>query len=563
MLLPKHTSFTTAEYPRFFSNTGFCTPYLTHPTILLSRSCPAPQLLLAMWLSWVRALHTADGTLRLSRPLLRAIEEWAGKESEAEVGRRWDKGQWIPTLPGMQQQQSPAVGGDGEAGDDSETDTASAGVEVKPDFTREVVRAEDETSPTGGEARQGENEGQQRTGSGTAAVATVSGRAPASDLEAEAMMLKAEREEREKVLELVGKLVADFGRFPPAEEEWEEVKDDPEKDDHEPSQGNERGTAIDQGCEGACNSVNDGDIRGGAENKSGKRDQPPVIGGPSGVGDGGETPRPEKARDDGGDCTTSGSDALETSLLASTRKALALKVEGNESYGKGGLEEARGKYTAALGILDAAAGASPPRMPLKSKTSVKKLEQVSRTEADALRGVLHRNRAAVALRLFESKATAAAAARDGKVPAAGQKGSTEGGIDAPNTGSGDRPQASSVTEPAPGGWNRGTSPGKGAGREAKEVGSTRLALESSLALLEECKSDCLKAIEVDAGDTKARLRLERCRDLRRRCYRGGLVAAAAGREGSSTGYSRQDERCGIYHRCRYVCSIYSFSDFSV
>ncbi|CAN0481854.1 unnamed protein product, partial [Ectocarpus sp. 8 AP-2014] len=45
--------------------------------------CGAPQLL-AMWLSWVRALHTVDGTLRLSRPLLRAIEEWAGKGGERE-----------------------------------------------------------------------------------------------------------------------------------------------------------------------------------------------------------------------------------------------------------------------------------------------------------------------------------------------------------------------------------------------------------------------------------------------------------------------------------------------
>ncbi|CAM9211051.1 unnamed protein product, partial [Hapterophycus canaliculatus] len=40
--------------------------------------------LLAMWLSWVRALHTVDGTLRLSRPLFRAIREWGGKDGDRQ-----------------------------------------------------------------------------------------------------------------------------------------------------------------------------------------------------------------------------------------------------------------------------------------------------------------------------------------------------------------------------------------------------------------------------------------------------------------------------------------------
>lgn len=500
-----------------------------------------------MWLSWVRALHTADGTLRLSRPLFHAIEEWAGKEGEPEGKLGWDKGQWVPTLPGMQQQ-SPRVGGDGSAEHNIESGTASADVEI--------ALEKKGTSHTLGKAREGENGEKQGAISGTAAAAALSGRAPASDLEAEAMMLKAEREEREKVLELVGKLVADFGRFPPAEQEWEGVEDGREKGDRGLSQRNEGGAAVDQGCEDARSSGNGGDGRGGAVSvsgslnnpPSGREDQPPIVGGSGGSGGRGDDDihiSSEKGRNDDGRCTSNGRDTIETSLSASIRNALILKVEGNESYGQGHLEEAREKYTTALGILDAAAGAAPPQTPSQNSTSENKSGEVSRTEAVVLRGVLHRNRAAVALRLFESKvmaaAAAAAAAKDGKATTAHQRGSTGGDIGGTNTGSGDRQKASAVAEPV-----------QGEGRQAKEAKSTRLALDSSLALLEVCENDCLKAIEVDAGDKKARLRLDRCRDSRRRCYRAGLVAAAAGREGCSTGYSRQDERCG--HLCTILPS---------
>ncbi|CAN0574104.1 unnamed protein product, partial [Ectocarpus sp. 12 AP-2014] len=56
--------------------------------------------LLAMWLSWVRALHTVDGTLRLSRPLFRAIEEWGGKGGEREGNIAWsDERLPLTTLP--------------------------------------------------------------------------------------------------------------------------------------------------------------------------------------------------------------------------------------------------------------------------------------------------------------------------------------------------------------------------------------------------------------------------------------------------------------------------------
>lgn len=494
-----------------------------------------------MWLSWVRALHTVDGTLRLSRPLLRAIEEWAGREGGPEGRRGWVKEQWVPTLPGMQQQQqqSQTVGGDAALEKYSKSKTASsADVEKGPGLTPEMAPHDKE-----------HNVGQQGTVSGAATVGAVSGRAPSSDLGAEAMMLEAEREEREKVLELVGKLVADFGRFPPAEQEWEEVQDGGGTDGREPLQGDDGGEKGEyQGCENTRDSGNgEGDHRGAVSERGspnnpprGKEDQAPTTtGGTGSHSNGGEVAHREKARDD---CTSSSRDTSETSLTTSTRKALALKLEGNESFKQGHVEQARKKYTAALGILDSAGGEASTEAPWQCKTSANKPGEVSRTGAAVLRGVLHRNRAAVALRLFESKATAAVAARDEKAATAHQKGSTGGGTGGTNTGSCDRQQAENG--PASGEGNQALlSGGAGEGRQVKEAESTRLVLESSLALLEDCESDCLKAIEVDAGDKKARLRLERCRDLRRRCYRGGLAAAAAGRGGSSTNYSRQDERC--------------------
>eukprot|EP00903_Cladosiphon_okamuranus_P015379 g14205.t1 len=498
--------------------------------------------LLAMWLSWVRALHTVDGTLRLSRPLLCAIEEWAGKESGPEGRPGWDKEQWVPKLPGMkqqllqQQQQSQTACGDASLEKDGEARTASGDAEKQPGLTPEMAPDEEE-----------EKVGHRDKVSGTPAAGAASERAPANDHEAEAMMLEAEHEEREKVLELVGKLVADFGRFPPAAQEWEEVADGGGTDGRESLPGNNGEKGDGQGNENARNSGNGGDDHGGAVSASSSPDNAPSgeecqtpTGGIGRHGDGGEVPHGEKARDDG-DCTSIVRDATKTSLACPTRKALALKLEGNESYKQGHVEKAREKYTMALGMLDSAGGAASTQAPCQGKTSAVKPGEVSGAEAAVLRGVLHRNRAAAALRLFESKATAAVAARDARVATAHQEGSTGGGTSGTNTGSGDRQQTENGS--ATGEGNKALSfGGAGERRRLKEAESTRFALESSFALLEECESDCLKAIEVDAGDKKARLRLERCRDLRRRCYRGGLAAAAAGRGGSSTNYSRQDER---------------------
>ena len=527
---------------------------MSHPLSPVLALLTASHQLLAMWLSWVRALHTADGTLRLSRPLLRAIEEWGGKESGPESGRGWDKGQWVPTLPVMQQQQQqqqqrlPAVAEDGAPGKESEPETGLGEADKEPGFTPEMMASDNS----------GKNEGQRGNAPGAAAVAasaasaTASGRAPASDLEAEAMMLKAEREERKKVLELVGRLVADFGRFPPAEQEWEEVKDGGQGEaTRELAQGGEGGAVVGSGNGG--DGREDADSENGGLNKSpsGEEGKPSNVGGGGRGGDRGDSGPvlcPEEARYDG-DCASAGRGATaDTSPSASARKALALKVEGNESYKQGRLEEATEKYTTALGVLDAAAGAASSEAPSQQrKASANTPGDASEAEAAVLRGVLHRNRAAVALRLFEVKAAAAAAAaaaRDGKATEARQKGST-GGVNGGNYtggGAGGRQQGSAGSEPALGEGDQALPSNKGEGPPATTE-NTRPALESSLALLEECESDCLKAIEVDAGDKKARLRLDRCRDLRRRCYRGGLAAVAAGRDGSSTNYSRQDEKC--------------------
>lgn len=70
--------------------------------------------LLAMWLSWVRALHTKDGVLRLSKVLFRAIDEWAGKYDGGEKFSRWSKDPWVPSL--REQQQTTPHGKRGECG---------------------------------------------------------------------------------------------------------------------------------------------------------------------------------------------------------------------------------------------------------------------------------------------------------------------------------------------------------------------------------------------------------------------------------------------------------------
>lgn len=532
------------------------------------RHLVAPNQLLAMWLSWVRALHTADGTLRLSRPLFRAIEEWAGKEGERTERRRGDMGQWVPMPPDRGQRYAEgAADGDGAAVMESEpgeatpsTVTARAGGGTE---TALGDRRASKAREGAGEARKGE-EGELES-SDTAATAAAGGegkrgaggtskdgRSPDTDsLEAEEMMLKAEREERAKVVELVEKLVADFGRFPLAEQDWEGVREGSEK---QGERGDLRGKEpASEGGVAVGSAPGTGEAGGG--------DGGETVSISENTGGGGEDQSPEGSGDHGNDegnldrsqahasgNTSEGGhgDAPEALLAAATRKALALKVEGNESFGKGDLEEARDKYNDALDVLDAApaASAAPWRSPSRNEATEGESLETATAEAAALRGVLHRNRAAVALRLFESKAAVAAAAaaakkkkKDGKPMSASKNAPAGGGS------SSDLQEDSAAPGPAAGEDNGAPSSGKETIRPQDEKWDGRLALESSLALLEGCESDCLKAIEVDAGDKKARLRLDKCRDLRRRCYRGGLASAAAGRDGCSTVYSRQDERC--------------------
>ena len=532
-----------------------------------------------MWLSWVRALHTADGTLRLSRPLFRAIEEWAGKEGEREAH---ETGQPVPTLPDRKQ----LPRGDGaEDGGGATPRERKPGV-VAPSSDGAATGCAPETAPQephasealNGEALNGAGEGRgeerkpetaDKAAAAAAAAAdggdtregdgaSTEGRPSADGLEAEEMMLEAEREERAKVLELVGRLVADFGRFPPAEQDWEGVEEGSKKGERdgqrEEKSAEEGRAAVGQACDGAPSSGETGAGAGGETGNTGKPTSgekgPSTEGGGGGGGRGNDdgTAGGDEAHTRGPDESSHG-DTPEALLSASTRKALALKVEGNESFGKGRVEEARDKYTDALGILDAAAGSAPSRSPARNETSEDSTSwEAATAEAAALRGVLHRNRAAVALRLFESKAAAAAAtaaaAAKGEKPTAATKPFLPRKSSFSGDSSSDRREEDSAAGgPARGDDNGAPRTGQEALRQADEKAGARLALESSLALLEGCESDCLKAMEVDNGDKKARLRLDKCRDLRRRCYRGGLASAAAGKEGCSTVYSRQDERC--------------------
>lgn len=571
-----------------------------------------------MWLSWVRALHTVDGTLRLSRPLFRAIKEWGGREGDGE-GRGWGNVQWIPVLPDKQQQQQRqrrrgegvVDGKDGPAAVAAGSDTVdvavgvgtaitgrgqvvAAGTKVEPcavsnveekgaNSTLETEKGEEVTQvQCGGVGGKRENREERKVGD-TISVAAANaedaakggctpsgGRTLDGEINAEPMMLKAKQDERAKVLELVEKLVADFGRFPLAEREWEGVEEGSEKvgrdlcsrgDESAPAESPaDGGAAAGPRCDNAC-SADDGDGCGGINGGgTGSKKGEPSACGHSNADD---TLRREKAQNvevskgDGGSNTTNDSRSV------ATRKALTLKAEGNESYRTGDLEAARDAYTRALDIMKASAGATPPQSPMsQSNTSKDSPEETSRVEAAVLWGVLHRNRAAVALRMFESKATAEAAAastRDAGATTAHHTGDATtrngSGRAPPRGNSFGRTTNGSIdlhSQPASGAKNlpaHGSDPhllsGKENGHRAKETDDARLTLELSLALLEGCEGDCLKAIEVDAGDKKARLRLDRCRELRRRCYRTGLASAAVDREGRSTGYSRQDERYKI------------------
>lgn len=498
--------------------------------------CGAPQLL-AMWLSWVRALHTVDGTLRLSRPLFRAIEEWGGKGGEREGNIAWSERLPLPTLPHAKK---PCGGGKAEGegaivvAKGEIVDVAAVGaaaVTEKAKMTPAAVLTEKDSGAAAAAAVEGDGS--------SAGVG-----APAGDLEAEmAAMLQAERKERAEVLELSKKLVADFARFPPAEEEWEGVEEDDRGERSggdlplgggatapAPTEEGRSSTAAGRGC---CDDEARGSGDSGGREETSKAGRETRSSLPSEAAEVAPEPPP-------------------TSV--STRKALALKIEGNEAFGEGDMQAAMEAYTAALGVLNGAATEAralegAPKNKTTVTTTTEELE-ASRAEATALSGVLHRNRAAVALRLFNSKAAAAAASGKERATEDNQKNQAAprgGGVDGGIISSAARcSQRQPSTHPTPPGRRRRVSPGRER-RTQEETDDVRRSLQLSLALLEECESDCLRAIEVDAGDKKARLRLDKCRELRRRCYRGGLASASAGREGCSTAHSRQDERCG----CRF------------
>ncbi|CAM9216799.1 unnamed protein product, partial [Scytosiphon promiscuus] len=469
--------------------------------------------LLAMWLSWVRALHTVDGTLRLSRPLFRAIKEWGGKDDDRKGERGSGRGPCAATVPHKKEKPLPPV----------REDARAAGM---------VPEEGGMTDGSGvGNGEEGDREGERETEqvADTAAVATVDGQGgvvhsgerdegetvpsdEGSEAQRAAVMARAESEERAKVLELSEKLVADFGRFPPAEQEWEGVEEGKQTG---------KGRAPVKGRDDAVPASRA--ISDEEEKTAGQ-----------GVGE---------ISGDGGSsrCETAQTVGDAAPSATPTQRALALKLEGNDSFRKADLYAARDAYTTALGVL-AGEVAGDGR---ESKTKTTEKPEAREAEAAVLRGVLHRNRAAVALRLRytppnhgprEPKTQDARnRARDGEKAAAG---GTDLHPEQPTT------PAAPETEPVAPKGERGTStsnPKEGWLLE-ETSNNERAALESSLALLNGCESDCLQAIEVDASDKKARLRLDRCRALRRRCCRGGLAAAVEGKERYPIGHSRQDER---------------------
>lgn len=511
--------------------------------------------LLAMWLSWVRALHTVDGTLRLSRPLLRAIQDWGGKEG----GRAGGWGQEPSVLPKSSQQPSPEQSKEGGAEDgvgvfiDSTTVKGGGkedaeelvlkqgGVsltsnaeedERKGNMGDDVLMVEDAIS-----AVMGANGNASGCSKNTAVIQqskesreklTV---VPLVEDEAAALehdvMTKEECEERAGVEKLVEKLVADFSRFPPAEEEWGDLRKIAEEEDKETDTSSPKGrddpkSATPSGTAVPCGKMTvapprrrteDGDEHARVDDSGrGDRDGSDYSGG-------GELSASEG--DDRNRCSAQvKNDATDEALSrAPIRKAEALKAAGNEAFYEERFEAADEAFSAALDLLYAHALPLPsPPSPLPlPETPPKAIKPIA--DAQCLRGILHRNRAAVALRLVgcaskyprvESMATTT---RDD-----GNK--TSGAINGCET------DDSVVDVQDLQGLKRGSGTGEGHGRAAPS--DRQGGKRSTLALLERCESDCLSAIELDALDKKAHFRLARCREMRRRCCKGEVAASVQG-----------------------------------
>lgn len=472
-----------------------------------------------MWLSWVRALHTVDRRLRLSRSLLRAIENWGGDEAP----RTSDLVKGLPTL-------LPPIQPGGEHANENtrnmpQNDCQNRGHLISG---KKTPLANDKNVNSFGVSVVAEKEDVKNPQQNAVATTShptgvkTSGRMVIPWPQQETT-IEAQREEHAMVLKLAKTLVEDFGRLPPAEEEWEDLRErgnsegvtncDHEEGNYSTASTPASATALlreTSGTKNANSTAEELDLEMGRNDTCLEERSETVAQGRESLSSN-ACPAEKKKADDGSDA---GVDAAQ--FPDPIRKAEALKAEGNDAFGRGNFEAAQRAYTNALSTLDAAEF-PVPLLPSLNNTS-SRIEGRSPSEANKLRGVLHRNRAAVSLRLFY-RATVSNSADSNKTCSVSEGPAAN--VDGCSSSPQNRSCLSTGREEASDGFP-GQSSSSSTNTENADVE------QRAIALLDQCEEDCLRAIEVNATDKKALFRLAKCREIRRRCRRGGMATASSG-----------------------------------
>lgn len=464
-----------------------------------------------MWLSWVRVLHTVDHRLRLSRSLLRAIENWGGNEAP-------ETSNFVKGLP-----MSPPIQPEGEQADDTAKVMPQNICQNRGHLLSGEKTPLEKSVDSLGVSTVNEKEDvkdPQQNGVGTTSQPTEvkTSRQTVIPLPRQETTIEAQREERAMVLKLAKTLVEDFGRLPPAEEEWEDLRE----------RGNNEGVTTVDHVERHYSTASATALPRETSSTKIANVTAEELNLEMGQNDACVEERIGTVAQEGGrlSCNScreeieKNADDSSDGDVDPIRKAEALKTEGSDAFGRGNFDAAQRAYSNALSTLDAAGF---PAHFLNGTSS--RIEGRSPSEANKLRGVLHRNRAAAMLRLFDRAMVSAST------------DSYETTTTNPNVGPS---EACSVSEgPAAnidrcsisqnhsrlsigsGGFPGHTSPSSIYAADADSE-------QRAIALLDQCEEDCLKAIEVNATDKKALFRLAKCREIRKRCRRGGMAAASSG-----------------------------------
>lgn len=395
--------------------------------------------------------------LRLSKILFKAIEEWGGEGDGKGSGRGggsggWGNGPWEIDLPEKQT-------------DDNNTEGAES-------VMANVVDT-------------GNDNHHLRTITETGALVDIKNERKRmnnadSDNAGQGSMTEGERAEWEQVVKLSKTLVEDFGRLPFAGAEWEEVRAILLTESGESEVGTQEG-----GNNAPLNGL-PGELNTGVSNTT--------------------TVSTTSGADQPGDAGTSREGRADSLLSAAVKKAKDLKARGNDKFRTGNLDESLGAYSEALDELQQVEPHASETIGSTGSIGGVKIDQSQVQDrkqqevCSTLRGVLHRNRAAVLLSMFDHMVEAPRQAKHEMRSSALHK--------SPAEFRGARMGISSVSA---GHVYSDRQKARNASSEA-ETEEKRVKVVS-MQLLEQCEADCLRALELDATDKKARFRLARCREL--------------------------------------------------